>query len=193
MAAPTDNEMATRSAGTPVTLRVFFALWPDAAARDRIAATARDVVRRAGGRAPRPENHHMTLAFVGDVAPARIPALESIGDVAARAVEPFALTLDRVGEFHHTGIAWLGCGEAPDELEWLVDALRGALAVGAFPVEGRRFRAHLTLARRCGTVAVATIAPVAWRVESITLAASETRPAGALYRELTRRPLGTSN
>ena len=163
---------------------MFFAVWPDAAARDVIAAMARDVVQRIGGRAPRPENHHLTLAFVGEVDADRIDALISIGAEAARAVAPFVLTLDRLGEFHHTGIAWIGANTPPAELERLVRALRDGLAAEGFPVERRRYRPHVTLARRCGTMAAATIAPVAWRVERVTLIASELLPAGSRYREL---------
>lgn len=172
------------------TLRTFFALWPDAATRDVMAAMARDVARRAGGRAPRVENHHLTLAFVGEVAVQRIDALERIGAAASRSVAPFMLTLDRLGEFHHTGIAWLGAGTLPVQLERLVGALRNGLAADAFPVERRRYQAHVTLVRRCETVAPATIAPVAWRVERVTLIASELLPAGSRYRELAAWPIG---
>jgi len=172
------------------TLRTFFALWPDAAARDVMAAMARDVARRAGGRAPRPENHHLTLAFVGEVAVQRIDALERIGAAASRSVAPFMLTLDRLGEFHHTGIVWLGADTLPAPLERLVRALRDGLAAEGFPVERRPYRAHVTLVRRCGTVAPATIAPVAWRVERVTLVASELRPVGSSYCELAAWPIG---
>ena len=170
-------------------LRVFFALWPDAAARERLAELARDVVRQAGGRASRPADHHLTLAFVGEVAPARIAALERIGAKAAREAAPFVLTLDRLGGFHRTGIGWLGAGAAPPELGRLVVALRAGLAAAAFAVEEPPFRAHVTLARRCGAVAPATIDPIAWRVERAKLTASELRPEGSRYRDLAWWPL----
>jgi 2'-5' RNA ligase len=171
---------------------VFFAVWPDPEARERIAAAARDVARRGGGRATPAANQHMTLAFVGEAAPARFPALETVGEFGARSVSPFTLVLDRLGEFRRTRICWLGCDVVPVELDRLVGTLRNALAGDNFPVERRRFHAHLTLARRCGRVAGATIAPVAWRVEFLTLTASELRPEGSLYRELARWPLGAS-
>src|SRR5258705_4553433 len=98
-------------------LRTFFALWPDASACERIATLARDVVSRAGGRAPRSENIHLTVAFVGNVALDRIAALKRIGASAARAVAPFTLELDRLGAFHHAGIAWFGAEVLPVELE----------------------------------------------------------------------------
>ena len=90
----------------------------------------------------------------------------------------------------HTGIAWLGADTPPAELERLVRALRDGLAAEGFRVERRHHRPHVTLARRCGTMAAATIAPVAWRVERVTLIASELLPAGSRYRELAAWALG---
>jgi RNA 2',3'-cyclic 3'-phosphodiesterase len=175
-------EAGRAKAATP--LRVFFALWPDEVAGERITALARDVVRRAGCRALRPENIHLTIAFVGDVTADRIAALEAIGAAAARESAPFVLLLDRLGAFRSTGIAWLGTDVPPLPLVHLVDTLRQGLAADRFPVEQRSYRAHVTLARRCSSVAAATIVPVVWPVERLTLMASELHPAGSRYREL---------
>ena len=186
----TEIGAASHRAERPAILRVFFALWPDASTRESIAALAHEVVSQAGGRAPRPENVHLTVAFVGNVAPDRFAELERIGASAARSAAPFTLTLDRLGAFHHAGIAWLGTDTLPMELEDLVFALRGGLAVEAFPVERRIYRAHVTLARRCGTVAAVKIAPIKWRVERAALNASELSAAGSIYRKLAAWPLG---
>jgi 2'-5' RNA ligase len=59
--------------------RMFFALWPDAAARAALAGLAAEVVRGGGGRAPAAANLHLTLAFVGAVAPERREALHAAG------------------------------------------------------------------------------------------------------------------
>ena len=190
MATGGERPAGKASATDPAPLRVFFALWPDAPAHERIAAMAADAVARAGGRAPRPENIHLTVAFVGNVAPDRIAALKRIGASAARAVPPFTLELDRLGAFHHAGIAWLGADVLPMELEDLVFALREQLAAKSFPVEKRLYRAHVTLARRCGTMASIRIAPIAWRVERLTLNASKLSPSGSTYSELAQWPLG---
>src|SRR5258705_5722611 len=105
-------------------LRTFFALWPDASACERIATLASDVVARAGGRAPRSENIHLTVAFVGNVALDRIAALKRIGASAARAVPPFTLELDRLCAFYPAGIAWVRAVVFPVALENLLSALR---------------------------------------------------------------------
>ena len=179
-------------AARPATLRTFFAVWPGAEGRDAIAAVARDVAKRSGGVAPRPENHHLTLAFVGEIAPDRLAALEQVGAASARASQPFTLSLDRVGAFHYAGIAWLGASLIPEALEHLVAALRDGLASERFPVEARSFRAHVTLARRSAPVAASSIEPIAFRVERMTLCASELTRGGSIYRELAGWPLGNA-
>ncbi|MCK6429025.1 MAG: hypothetical protein L6Q72_08010 [Burkholderiaceae bacterium] len=49
-------------------MRCFVALWPDDAARERLAAVAREQQRRfPRARAMRAENLHLTLAFIGEL------------------------------------------------------------------------------------------------------------------------------
>jgi 2'-5' RNA ligase len=172
-------------------LRTFFALWPDPAARDALAALARDTAVRLQGRAPAAGNLHVTLAFVGDVAAPRLPVLRAVGLAAASGARAFTLTLDRIGAFRGTGIAWAGASTAPAELERLVASLASALADAGFPTERRAFRPHVTLARHClVSVSAALEAPVAWSVARVALNASETLPGGPRYRELAAWPFG---
>ena len=170
---------------------MFFALWPDAGARDRLSALARDTAAQARGRATVDANLHLTLAFLGDVAAARIAAVNAVVPAVASAVLPFTLTLDRIGAFGDGAIAWAGTSGAPPELERLVELLSNALAKERFPTERRAFHPHVTLARHCrrpgGT---GGIAPIAWNVERITLIASERSSRGSRYRELGAWPLG---
>ena len=191
MPEATGNPPAAIHADHAARLRVFFALWPDPATRDLVAALAHEVVARAGGMAPRPGNIHLTLAFVGDVASERIAALERIGDEAARAAAPFMLALDRHGGFRETGIAWLGTEAMPPELDRLARELNEGLRAGGFRVERRPYQAHVTLARRCRRRAFPdAVAPIAWRIERLTLTASELLRQGSNYRELAAWPLG---
>jgi 2'-5' RNA ligase len=183
------SSRARESADLEQPLRVFFALWPDAATRDAIAALARDVVKRAGGRAPRPENAHLTLAFVGDVAATRVSILQEIGAAAARDAAPFTLALDRIGGFRAAGIAWVGAATTPPVLVELAGRTNQALAAAGFRVERRPFHPHVTLARRCERPpSAAAIALVAWRVEGMTLTESRLRHEGSCYRELAAWP-----
>jgi len=173
--------------------RLFFALVPDTGARDTLVTLAQDVVRDTGGRAPRAENLHLTLAFLGNVPQRRLEELKTIGARAAAAAAPFLLTLDSVGVFREAGVAWAGTEAVPDELQRLFDGLRSLLRAADLPTEHRAFHPHLTLARRCVRgLRSAAMAPVAWRVESIALMASETLPAGPRYRELASWPLAAA-
>jgi RNA 2',3'-cyclic 3'-phosphodiesterase len=171
-------------------LRTFFAVWPDASARDALAPVAREVAG-SQGRAQPSRNLHLTLAFLGDVAATRVPALSAIGLAAAAAVSPFQLTLDHTGNFRRTGIAWVGASTQPPELAELVRQLRDALEAEGYAMERRVFQPHVTLARRCrGPVTVPLVTPIAWHVGRIALNASELARGGSRYRELATWPLG---
>jgi 2'-5' RNA ligase len=81
----------------------------------------------------------------------------------------------------------------PPELERLFEALRAALRAGDLPAERRAFHPHVTLARRCRRdLAPRAMTPLAWRVETLTLMASETLPDGPRYRELACWPLAAA-
>lgn len=171
-------------------MRLFFALSPDAGARDALAGLAREVALAAGGRAPRAENLHLTLAFLGSVPQLRLRELEAIGARTAAAAAPFVLTLDSVGGFRAAGIAWAGMDAAPAELQRMFEHLRSLLRAAGLPTERRAFAPHVTLARRClRTLPGGRPAPVAWRVDAIELMASETLPEGPRYRTLSSWPL----
>ncbi len=188
MSSRTDTRDAAAREGP---LRVFFAAWPDAATRDAITALAHDVAIQAGGKPPRPAAIHLTLAFVGNVAPARMALLHEIGAAVSRAAAPSALVLDHTGGFRDAGIAWLGARSTPPELEQLVGALRSALGAEGFPVDARAFRVHVTLARRCRKRVHATaVATIVWRLERMTLTASDLASDGSRYRDIAAWPLG---
>jgi 2'-5' RNA ligase len=166
-------------------VRAFFALWPDAAARDAVATLAREVAAETGGRAPVAENIHLTLAFLGDVPRVRIAVLQAMGAAAAGMVPAFELSLDRVGTFRGSGIAWIGASDVPTDLARLVAELNAALSGEGFAIDSRAFQAHVTLARRCRKGSrVAIVTPIAWPVTRLVLNASDLGSGGPRYREL---------
>lgn len=173
------------------TLRVFFALWPDADARDRLAALARDVAARTKGRAPPPANLHITVAFIGEIAPERVDVLRTVGaSVAARAA-PFVLRLNCTGTFRGTGITWAGASELPAPLVALARDLSDMLVAQDFAIERRPFSPHVTLARRCKAAEVGNLAPpIGWTATRLALDASETSAGAPRYRDLATWPLG---
>jgi 2'-5' RNA ligase len=177
----------------PFTIRVFFALWPDAAARERLAALACEVAARTKGRAPTAANLHVTVAFIGEVARERIDALSAIGASVAASAMPFEFLLDCTGTFRRTGIAWAGASVVPPPLTDLARDLFDALAAGDFVVEQRPLNPHVTLARRCKAPEVGKLAaPIAWTVASLALVASDAASGAPRYRDLATWPLAAA-
>ena len=170
------------------TRRLFFALWPDPAARAAIGRLAREVALESCGRPTLPELIHLTLAFVGPQPPIRVDSLRRLaGMIRGRT---FVLALDRVGVFEKAGVAWLGASALQEELAALQRDLADALRSRGFPVDTRPYTPHLTLARRA-TVAVERRLPepIGWRVSTFTLVASETSGAAPVYRTVAQWPL----
>lgn len=181
--APTD-------AASPPTRRLFYALWPDAAARVALSRLAREVAHHAHGKAPRDDNLHITLAFLGAVAADRIAVLEGVGAEAAAAVAPFELALERIGGTGF-GIAWLSPDGVPPPLVALHAALVAGLGRGGFATERRMFRPHLTLARHCARAAQrGPVAPVRWTIGRLSLVESTLAAGGSRYRDVASWSLG---
>jgi len=133
----------------PNALRVFYAIWPDALARERIAQIAAEIARMGGGRAIAACNLHVTLAFIGAVPTQRLDALRDAGAVATRGIDAIDVSLERLGGAHNGELAWLAPTSVPPALVELHAKLAAALEARGFATERREFRPHVTLARRC--------------------------------------------
>jgi 2'-5' RNA ligase len=169
-----------------MSLRLFFALWPDEDTRRSLAQWSEAAPRACGGRRTPPENLHATLAFLGSTDPARLPAL---GEAAARVDAPsFELVIDRSGYWKHNHIAWAGVSAVPIALTGLVDGLRAQLSTLGIVFDPKPYAPHVTLARdaeRRG--ALPAMPPVRWPVSAFALVQS---PGGqAPYRVLCTWPL----
>ena len=162
-------------------MRLFFALWPDAAAAEALERLAADVVLVAGGRATPREKIHLTLAFLGevdDLARAR-EAAESV-----RAA-PFDMRLDCVGSFRRSRVAWAGSLEPNLELAAAQSSLEARLRERGFALEERPFAAHVTLARKTErSLPRAAIPAIGWRADELRLVRS--MPGGNEYVQLER-------
>lgn len=178
-------------AAAAATHRLFFALWPDAPARAALVRLAHEIAHHGHGKAPREDNLHITLAFLGLVAAERVGALARIGRDAAAGITPFGLSLERVGGTGF-GIAWLSPDGVPPSLAALHAALAAGLAREGFPTERRMFRPHLTLARHCARAAHrGAVQPISWQVERLALVESTLAPGGSRYREVAGWALGS--
>ena len=174
--------------------RVFFALWPDDEAAAHLSALAHELTARGGGRTMRPASLHLTLAFVGAVAPDRISLLEEIA--GAVRVEPFELSLDRLGFWPQRGILWAGCRQTPAPLRRLAGALVTDLRDAGFVIDhrsGADLVPHITLARRARCASLPRLGtPIGWPVDEFALVESHLHPSAASYRTLDSFPLAAA-
>ena len=140
------------------------------------------------GNFTRPENLHITLAFLGEL-PEWETAAEALDTVEA---EPGLLLLDRLDTFGKGGILGL-CPTEDAPVRALAAKAERALREAGFALEKRRFRAHVTLCRELTAPAGTELPPppaVAVPVEEMVLFLSH-RPKGKLtYTPLWRKKLG---
>jgi len=168
--------------------RLFFALWPDTESRSGAAARVAALVPPGQGRPQRPDQLHVTLVFLGQVAE---PSLDSVHAVAAGITgAAFTLILDRLEHWRKPGVLCLTTSAVPAPLASLVEQLRTALATQRLPSESRPYRPHLTLARKLARFeGPAEVEPLPWRAASITLVESRSHREGSRYEPLASWPL----
>ena len=140
-------------------LRLFLALWPAPALREALAARADGWTWTAAARRTPADKLHVTLHFLGDVAPARLPALRTGLAVDWTGCE---LVFDREAVWPG-GIAVLEASEVPTALAALHARLGERLQALDLPVETRRWRPHVTFARKAaGAHPAAGSQPLRW-------------------------------
>ncbi|AXR79744.1 RNA 2',3'-cyclic phosphodiesterase [Natrarchaeobaculum sulfurireducens] len=99
-----------------------------------------------------PEQAHLTLKFLGEVAAERVPALED--ELAAAVddanIDPFTVRYGGLGVFpslEYISVVWLGVEEGSDELTRLHEAIETRATAMGFEAEDHEFTPHVTLAR----------------------------------------------
>ena len=167
-------------------MRIFFALWPPAAAARALAQWAREAQRATGGKATDEAKIHLTLAFLGDADPAQAIA-------AGRRVEESALDLpiEEACYWRANNIVWVGPREMPTPLKALHERLKAQLEREQLVLEKRPFAAHVTLIRkaRAGD-SLPPLPAVDWPVSEFVLVRSSLSSKGAAYEPLERFALG---
>jgi RNA 2',3'-cyclic 3'-phosphodiesterase len=170
------------------TLRLFFALWPDDAARAALADLARSLHGQCGGRPVPDSKLHLTLLFLGSV---RAGFVADLRHMAGRIdVSPDTLVLDRIEYWRRNQLVCLSAARCPPALSVLV----GELAQGSrslnLPVEERPYVPHITLLRRAPRrVAARDFEPVVWRIAEFALVQSTLDRDAAAYEVIDRWPL----
>jgi 2'-5' RNA ligase len=161
--------------------RLFFALWPDDAVRRQ--ATALQQQLDVQGRAARPAQFHVTLAFLGMQETQVIPDILEIA--SGLSFEPCRVRMDRIGRFRRAGVLWLGAGEIPAELADFQHRLVGALLEAGIGHDRKPWKFHLTLYRKMRKMP-AILDPVAidWRLDGFSLVESIGVKNGVEYQQI---------
>lgn len=128
-------------------MRLFFGLSLPDEIRAATAECAEAAKKTIPGRYALPENHHITLAFLGDVPQARLADAQHVLEYCASYPAP-RLTLDGFSHFGRAenGILILRVKSEP-AIDGLHDALVGMLEAEGLPVDHGSFAPHITLAR----------------------------------------------
>ena len=171
--------------------RLFFALWPDAVLRDTIYKATRKAVKASGGKPVPPANFHVTLAFLGNLA----PEAAEVARAAATGIrgQAFELVLDRFGFWPQPGVAWLGASRVPEAGRRLAGQLASALCEGGLQLDLRPFVPHVTLARKVGKPGdFGSVKPIPWPARAFVLVRSVTHPSGSEYLVLQEWPLAAA-
>ena len=189
------------------TVRAFFAAPIDAATRDRVVSLCSRLAESgAQVKWVEPENIHVTLLFLGEIAEGVVEEVAAAGKEVAAAVGPFEVSLRGVGAFPNLGrpgTLWVGVEAGADRLQDLNARLRKKLKpIDSVTLESRPYTPHLTLGRvrsdknRSALVDSArkfadwTAGPTL--VDEIHLFKSELTPTGPVYTSLATARLGAT-
>jgi RNA 2',3'-cyclic 3'-phosphodiesterase len=167
-------------------IRLFFALWPDAAVRAALLAARDGAVQEA--RPTHPDDLHLTLVFIGDVDPDRLSCIEAAADDVV--VAGFELVLAQLETWPRQRVLVAAPGEPPPALFSLVAQLQQHLLPCGIVPEPRRYRPHVTLARTAPTVPRRALS-IRWSAREFVLVRSGIAGRnGGGYRVLRAWPLG---
>jgi len=204
-------------AGSDRPVRLFVSVGLNDAWR-RYAGLVADVLRARHEheyRWVRPELYHVTLAFLGNQSPARLPELRAALASAASKVRPFGLELGEFGSFgvDVPSMLLLRVRDPYASLRALRGHLDDELTRRDVPYDRKPLAPHVTLGRarqrgrvRRGRAGVGParpagrpmqphpgadmVPPPALAVERIELVRSDLRPSGPVYEPLAHARLG---
>jgi 2'-5' RNA ligase len=160
--------------------RLFFALWPPAAARARLAAQAAALALAAPAFPVREEKYHLTVAFVGEVPAPGEDRLRRIG--GALRTQGFPITCDAYEYWPKPQVVVAAARTIPPALQGLWDDVHRALAADGFKMRVKRLRPHVTLAKRVtADPALPVFEPFTWLASDLRLLRSETAADRSVY------------
>jgi 2'-5' RNA ligase len=161
--------------------RLFFAVWPEAAAARELARVAESLAGLAGGKPMPAEKIHMTLAFLGSIGEEE--AGSAVLAAARLRAGKIAMAVEEVGSFRRARVGWAAPSRPVPALIDLQSRLDGSLRDRGFALDARPYAPHATLVRKIARpIPRAPIEAIEWRSESFTLVVS----TGGRYEVLER-------
>ncbi len=169
-------------------MRLFFAVLPPIGVRDGIAAAALRLALGAESALVRPENYHMTLAFVGEVAASQLATVREIGD-SQRACG-FTVRFDAYEYWPEAAVLVAAAREIPFSLRRLWERIHAGLASRQLARKPELLRPHVTMARKVSQAPVLqAMSAFTWQAQSFSLMQSDRIGAQRAYTVLNTWPL----
>ena len=164
-------------------MRLFIAINLNDEMKDALLDLQGDIMNvGVGGNYTRPENLHLTLAFIGEFSDPDLvkEVVESVE------FEPFDIAFAGVGSFRN--LWWVGI-EKSDALTNMVRRLRRGLAEAGIPFDRKKFSPHITMIRRPDRSldeVIGSLEPTnaTMTVDHISLMRSDRSKNGMIYTEL---------
>lgn len=162
-------------------MRAFLGLAPDATTKLAIENWRNKAFPHFPAPVPA-ANFHVTLAFLGQVAPKQIDMLDTHISAMTEFFE-FNVSLNQIGYWPKPKAFWLGCQNTSNEHIKLVKHLNKAANTVGLNLPKQQYVAHLTLARKCTTnPPAAFIAPnFNWKLKAFHLYESVSNSHGVAY------------
>jgi RNA 2',3'-cyclic 3'-phosphodiesterase len=173
-------------------LRLFFALWPDADTRERVAHAAAALCLTDAARLVPQQNYHLTLAFIGEVTSAQVAVLQQIG--RSQRASGCTIKFDAYEHWREPQVVVAVARQPPAALVEMWMRLRQDLMLHQAALKRSRLqpslRAHVTLARKVAQAPVLqAMSPFDWSARSFSLVRSDTSAAHSIYTVVDTWPL----
>lgn len=160
-------------------MRLFVAIQFSPAVRSSLLEAIAALRQQGDGNFTRPENLHLTLAFIGETED--LAGAKAALDTSCTGGPVFLA----VGGLGHFGDLWWTGIQADSRLESLARAVQQALRARGFSIEKRPWKPHVTLVRQWrGPHPRLTVREISMKAERVSLMKSERIHGKLTYTEI---------